>query len=65
MSLNIDLQLFVKGGQRQTNFTTSLIELIFKADGHNLRLLEKSFPNAVKTIDHYRATGEFLDLNYD
>ena len=66
MSLKVDLE-FLVGSRRehQTNFSTRLFELILKADGINLELIRKGFPNAVKTVEIWRATGEIIDLPYD
>ena len=64
MSYKIDLDI-IHGSNSQTNFGTLLLKLCFKADRSNLEKLRLGFPNAVKTVDHYRQTGEVLDLDYD
>jgi hypothetical protein len=65
MTLHIDLHEIVNGRDKQTNFSTMLLRLIFKADQHNKEQLRKSFPNAVKMVETYKDTGEILDLPYD
>ena len=65
MSLNYDLNQIVNGGDKQTNFSTMLFKLIFKADQHNKELIRKGFPNAVKMVETWGKTGEILDLKYD
>jgi len=65
MSISFDLRQIVEGSDKQTNFTTMLLKLIFKADLSNLEKLRKGFPNAVQTIEHYKATGDILNLESD
>ena len=65
MSTKIDLHFIVNGPDKQTNFTTQLIKLIFKADVTNKAKLAQGFPNAVRTVDYYMNTGEILDLDQD
>ncbi len=65
MSLQFDLHEIVEGSDRQTNFTTLLLKLIFKADQRNKELLRKGFPNAVMTIEEYQKTGIIKDLKSD
>lgn len=65
MTLHIDLHEIVNGAGKQTNFSTMLFKLIFKADQHNKEQLRKGFPNAVKMVETYKDTGEILDLPYD
>jgi len=65
MSIKIDLISIVNGPDKQTNFTTQLLRLIFKADSRNKELLREGFPNAVQTVEEYQATGEILDLDQD
>lgn len=65
MSLQFDLHDLVNGSGKQTNFSTMLLKLIFKADLRNLELLRKGFPNAVSMVEHYKKTGTILDLDYD
>ena len=67
MGLQLDLHEIVEGGDRQTNFSTMLLKLIFKADQHNRELLRKGFPNAVKTVEMWRTgkTEEIPNLPYD
>lgn len=65
MSIKIDLDIIVNGSDNQTNFTTQLLRLIFKADRANMDKLKLGFPNAVEAISHYRETGDILDLPQD
>ncbi len=65
MSLQYDLHEIVEGSDSQTNFTTLLFKLIFKADSHNRELLRKGFPNAVLTVEEYQKTGIIKDLKSD
>lgn len=65
MSIKIDLNFIVNGPDNQTNFTTQLLHLIFKADSRNKGLLRGSFPNAVQAVEYYQKTGEILDLPQD
>ena len=65
MSLQYDLHEIVEGSDRQTNFSTMLLELIFKADINNREKIRKGFPNAVKMIETYKHTGEIANLGYD
>ena len=62
MSIVFDLHDLVNGSGKQTNFTTQLLKLIFKADYSNKERLRKGFPTAVKTVEHYQKTGEILDF---
>jgi hypothetical protein len=62
MSLQIDLHEIVNGADKQTNFSTLLLKLIFKADEHNKELLRKGFPNAVLMVEQYQETGIIKDL---
>lgn len=65
MSLQYDLHEIVNGADRQTNFSTKLLKLIFKADSHNKELLRKGFPNAVSMVEEYQKTGTILNLESD
>ena len=65
MSLKIDMDIMVNGSDSQTNFTTKLLRLIFKADSQNKGKLRRGFPHAVETVEHYQETGEILDLSSD
>jgi hypothetical protein len=67
MSYQIDMINITKGRKEESNFGTLLLRLIMKADQHNLRLLQKGFPNAVETVEHWLASPieEILDLPYD
>ena len=65
MSIKIDLNRIVKGPDNQTNFTTQLLKLIFKADAHHKELLRQGFPNAVMTVEEYQDSGRILDLEQD
>jgi hypothetical protein len=65
MSLQIDLHEIVNGADKQTNFSTLLLKLIFKADEHNNELLRKGFPKAVLMVEQYQETGIIENLEYD
>ena len=65
MSIKIDLDCIVNGPDNQTNFTSQLLKLIFKADCHHFELLRMGFPNAIKAVEHFQKTGEILDLEND
>jgi len=65
MTIKIDLEKIVIGPNNQTNFTTQLLELIFKADRHHKELLRLGFPNAVMTVEEYQDSGRILDLEQD
>lgn len=65
MSYYADMKHMFEGDDRQTNFGTMLLKLIFKADVVNRAKLAMSFPNAVKTVEQYQKTGEILDLEAD
>ncbi len=65
MSIFIDLNEIVNGSDHQTNFTTQLLKLIFKADFVNIEKLRKGFPNAVKSVETFKKTGQILDLPSD
>ena len=65
MSIRIDLDRIVNGSDKQTNFTTRLLKLIFTADLVNKAKLARGFPNAVHAVEHYKDTGEILDLEQD
>ncbi len=65
MSLRIDMDIMLNGRDNQTDFTTQLLHLIFKADNSNTEKLKLGFPNAVKTVQHFRRTGDILDLESD
>ena len=65
MGLQFDLHDLVNGSGKQTNFTTQLLKLIFKADNHNKELLRKGFPNAVFTVEQYQQLGIFEHVDYD
>lgn len=62
MPLSYDLNEIVNGTDSQTNFSTLLLKLIFKADRSNQEKLRKGFPNAVGMVEHYKTTGEIKDL---
>lgn len=65
MSIKIDLNIIVNGSNNQTNFTTQLLKLIFKADMINMAKIARGFPNAVQAVQHYKDTSEILDLPTD
>ena len=58
MSITYDLDDLVNGSGKQTNFTTQLLKLIFKADGGNVEKLRLGYPDVVKAVEHYKKTGE-------
>ena len=58
MSKEYDLHDLVNGTGKQTNFTTMLIKLIFKADDNNIEQLRLGFPDVVAMVENYRKTGE-------
>lgn len=65
MSYKIDLENITVHGNDHTNFGTELLRLVMKADLNNLARLRQAFPNAVKTVEEWRETGEIPDLLYD
>ncbi len=65
MSYQEDIENMTTGKKDSTNFGAILMHLILKADLHNLALLRKSYPNAVKVAAHWRETGKYLFLPYD
>ncbi len=65
MTLKFDFEEIVHGGDRQTNFGTMLLKLIFKADMFNREKLRKGFPNAVYMVERYLAIGIVEDIEYD
>ncbi len=62
MSIKIDMEIMLNGDDHQTNFTTKLLKLIFKADSRNKERLRLGFPQAVKVVEHYQSTGEILEV---
>jgi len=62
MSIKIDMEIMLKGNDHQTNFTTQLLKLIFKADRFNKEKLRLGFPEAVKAIEHFQRTGEIIEV---
>ncbi len=65
MSYKVDLENITVYKNDATNFGSELLRLVMKADLNNLRLLRHSFPNAVKTVEEWRRTGEIPNLAYD
>jgi hypothetical protein len=65
LSYKIDLENITVYKDDATNFGSGLLRLVIKADLNNLALLRQSFPNAVKTVEEWRETGEIPDLPYD
>ena len=65
MTTKYDLDCIVNGNDNQTNFTTQLLKLIFKADPMNTAKLAQGFPNTVHAVKHYKNTGEILDVPPD
>ncbi len=62
MTIRIDMEIMLKGDDHQTNFTTMLLRLIFKADSQNKEKLRLSFPQAVRAVEHYQKTGEIIEV---
>ena len=62
MTIRIDMEIMLHGNDHQTNFTTQLLKLIFKADNSNKELLGLGFPEAVKAVEHYQRTGEIIEV---
>jgi len=58
MSIAYDLHDLVNGSGKQTNFTTKLLKLIFKADAFNLEKIRMGFPAEVQAVEHYLKNGE-------
>jgi hypothetical protein len=65
LSYKVDLENITVGKNDATNFGSGLLRLVMKADLSNMRLLRQAFPNAVKTVEEWRRTGEIPDLAYD
>ena len=61
MSIKLDLDFLVNGADTQTNFTTQLLRLIFKADQFNKEKLRRGFPREVEAVEHYQATGDVIE----
>ena len=62
MSIKIDMEIMLNGDDHQTNFTTKLLKLIFKADNQNKEKLRLGFPQAVRVVEHYQKTGEIIEV---
>ena len=62
MTIRIDMEIMLKGDDHQTNFTTQLLKLIFKADQSNKEKLRLGFPEAVRAVEHYQRTGEIIEV---
>ena len=62
MSIRIDMEIMLNGNDNQTNFTTQLLKLIFKADSSNKGKLRLGFPQAVRAVEHYQRTGEIIEV---
>ncbi len=60
MSLQFDLNEIVNGADKQTNFSTLLLKLIFKADLQNRELLRLGFSEAVSLVEEYIKTGNIV-----
>ena len=67
MSYQVDMVNVLRRDKDASNFGFLLLKLVMKADLHNLALLRKAFPNAVRTIEEWRASGpeEIPDYPYD
>jgi len=62
MSIRIDMEIMLNGDDHQTNFTTKLLKLIFKADQSNREKLRLGFPEAIRAVEHYQRTGEIIEV---
>lgn len=62
MGIQVDMEIMLNGDDHQTNFTTQLLKLFFKADDINFEKLRLGFPEAAKAVEHYRLTGEIIDV---
>jgi len=62
MTIKIDMEIMLNGDDHQTNFTTKLLKLIFKADNQNKEKLRLGFPQAVRAVEHYRKTGKIIEV---
>ena len=62
MTIRIDMEIMLNGDDHQTNFTTQLLKLIFKADQSNKEKLRLGFPQAVRAVEHYQRTGEIIEI---
>ena len=65
MSLEVDFRNVLNGRNDINNFNSELIRLIWRADRINRAKLKQVYPNAVKMVEHYKKTGEILELDYD
>jgi len=61
MTFKIDMEIMLNGDDHQTNFTTMLLKLIFKADQQNKEKLRLGFPQVVRAVEHYQKTGEIIE----
>jgi hypothetical protein len=67
MSYKIDM-INIGNFKPGDNFGSKVLQLVMKADLHNLALLRGSFPNAVKTVENWRQaldSEDIDDLPYD
>mgnify|MGYP001577744802 CR=1 FL=1 len=62
MTIRIDMEIMLNGSDNQTNFTTQLLKVIFKADSENKEKLRLGFPEAVRAVEHYKKTGEIIEV---
>ena len=62
MTIKIDLENITEGSDNRTNFRSQLIRLIFKADLDNKSRIRLGYPNTVRAVEYFKATGEVLDL---
>jgi len=65
MSIAIDLGNITAGKNDATNFTAQLIRIVMKADQRNRWKLIQVYPNLVRTVEEYQASGKILDLPDD
>ena len=57
MTVEYDLHDLMFGQGTQTNFTTMLLKLIFKADDTNKERLRMGFPHEVEVAENYLMSG--------
>jgi hypothetical protein len=62
MSVAYDLHCITYGNDTQTNFTTQLLRLIFKADCFNREKLRLAFPYEVEMVESYQKTGKIKGM---
>jgi len=65
MSYKIDLDIIVNGKNDRDNFSAQLMRIVFKSDRRNIAKLRNEYPNLVETVQHFKETGDVLDLPND